>query len=132
MKKVTRNKIYLAGGFRSQWQEKAKKALSNWEIFDPSTHNLSPPKEYTEWDLLAIRDADVILAYMEMHNPGGYALALEIGYAKALGKKIIFIEEHPDNGRRKSFDMIREVVDHNFNDLESALAHLRYWEFIPK
>lgn len=129
MKRVNRNKIYLAGGFRSKWQEKAKEALGNWQILDPSTHNLPAPKEYTAWDLRAIRDADIILAYMELHNPGGYALALEIGYAKALGKKIILIEEHPDNERRKHFDMIREVVDHNFNDLESALISLNSQEF---
>ena len=88
---------------------------------------MSNPKEYTEWDLQAIRHSDIILAYMELHNPGGYSLALEIGYAKALGKKIVFIEEHPENERRKYFDMIREVVDYTFDDLESALAKVNSW-----
>lgn len=127
MGKMNQNKIYLAGGFHSKWQERVKEVLCDWKIFDPSTHHLAAPKEYTEWDLKAIRDADVILAYMEMHNPGGYALTLEIGYAKALGKKILLIEEHPDNERRKSFDMIREVADQNFNDLGSALIYLKSW-----
>ena len=65
--------IYLAGGFVSGWQKIAHKALPGFELLDPSSHSLEAPSEYTEWDLSAISQSDMILANMESTNPGGYA-----------------------------------------------------------
>jgi Nucleoside 2-deoxyribosyltransferase like len=117
--------IYLAGGFKSGWQDFVRGVLNGWQIIDPSSHGLPDPKEYTEWDLRGIRSADVILAYMERDNPGGYSLALEVGYAKALGKHIILVEEHPTVQRERYFAMVREVADLRFGTLEEALNHLK-------
>ena len=113
--------IYLAGGFSSGWQARAHNALRGYELLDPSRHGLKLPKEYTNWDLAAIRRCDTLLAYMEKGNPGGYALALEVGYAKALDRKIVLVEEHPDVRRHRSFNMVREVADYRFDDLTDAL-----------
>jgi nucleoside 2-deoxyribosyltransferase len=99
--------------------------LGDWEIIDPSSHGLPDPKEYTEWDLRGIRSADVILAYMEKDNPGGYSLALEVGYAKALGKRIFLVEEHPTVQRERYFAMVREVADSRFETLTQALDHIK-------
>jgi len=81
--------VYLAGGFHSGWQDKVKAQFSNLIFFDPREHKLEAPEQYTAWDLDAIRRSNWVFAYLEKSNPGGYALALELGFGKALGKNII-------------------------------------------
>jgi len=120
-----KKRVYLAGGFRSGWQETVHSRLANFELLDPRSHGLSEPDVYTEWDLAAIRGSDYVLAYMEEDNPGGYELALELGYAKALGIKSLLIEEHPSDQRRRAFDMVREVADYRFKNLFDAIEFLR-------
>jgi nucleoside 2-deoxyribosyltransferase len=117
--------VYLAGGFRSGWQQAVRRALPRWEIMDPSEHDLDEPSRYTEWDLRAIRQSDYVLAYMERANPAGFALALELGYAKALGKTILLVEEHDTEVRRRYFEMVRQVADHHYETLEAAILHLQ-------
>jgi nucleoside 2-deoxyribosyltransferase len=114
-------KIYLAGGFRSGWQTIAHEALPEHELLDPSKHNLQHVSEYVLWDLDAIRHSDLVIAYMERSNPGGYSLALEVGFAHALGKKIILVEEHPCTERHRYFSMVREVATKTFSSLAEAL-----------
>jgi len=116
--------VYLAGGFRSGWQEVVKAQATGIEMLDPSEHSLEDPAEYTNWDLAAIRRADIVLAYMERDNPGGYSLALEVGYAHALGKRVFFVEEHPSEQRARYFEMVRQVSDKLFTSLEEAVAEL--------
>src|ERR1043166_3041129 len=72
--------VYLAGGFQTGWQDKLKEAASQFRYFDPRSHQLRDKGEYAMWDLEAIRRSDWIFAYLEAGNPGGYALAAEIGY----------------------------------------------------
>jgi len=72
-----------------------------------------------------VRQSDVILANMEQSNPGGYALALEVGYAKALSKKIIFVDQVSDPTIGRYFEMVRQVSDVVFTDLHEALAYLK-------
>ena len=116
--------VYLAGGFRSGWQNLARAALSShYDLLDPRQHALASPSEYTSWDLAAIRRCHVVLAYMEESNPGGYALALEIGYAHALGKHIVLVDVL-DQARSKYFAMVREVANYQASSLQDALANL--------
>lgn len=122
--KSNRKTIYLAGGFRSGWQAKAKEVLLGFELLDPSLHNLDDPKEYTEWDLNAVRCSDIVLANMESTNPGGYALALEVGYAKALSKYIVLVDQIEDPKIDRYFEMVRQVSDIVFNDLNSAFLYI--------
>jgi nucleoside 2-deoxyribosyltransferase len=119
-------RVYLAGGFKSRWQERVASDLrEGFELLDPSRHGLAHPRDYVEWDLKAIRACDVVLANMEGSNPGGYALALEIGYGKALGKKIVLVESQLDSTRDRYFEMVRQVADARFTNLESAITYLR-------
>ncbi|GAA6185572.1 nucleoside 2-deoxyribosyltransferase domain-containing protein [Aliiglaciecola sp. NS0011-25] len=120
--------VYLAGGFKSGWQNIVKECCEHYSYFDPSSHNIVNPKEYTEFDLKAVREADIVFAYMEVSNPAGYALALEIGYAKALGKLIIFVEEGLENPRKRYFDMVRYSSDFNFTSLQDGIEYLQKLE----
>lgn len=125
MPQMTKPIIYLAGGFRTNWQATVRAALPGVQLSDPSSHNLLDPVDYTRWDLDAICQSDIVLAYMEETNPGGYSLALEVGYAKALGKTIILIDKHTDEKRKRYFEMVRQVADHRFDSLDDALRFLQ-------
>ena len=124
MERSTKQILYLAGGFKSGWQLKAHELLPSFEMLDPSKHNIKVPKAYIEWDLEAISMCSIVLAYMEPTNPGGYGLALEIGYAKALGKNIIFVDEIEDIKIKHYFEMVRQVSDLVFPSLQAAIEYL--------
>lgn len=116
--------IYLAGGFKSGWQLEAKRRLGGFAMLDPSEHNFSDPKAYTEWDLDAVRRCDIVLANMEATNPGGYALALEVGFAKALSKRIVLVDQIEDPVVDRYFEMVRQVADVVFSALGDAIDHI--------
>jgi len=119
------SKIYLAGGFRSKWQTQvAVRLAGSFELLDPSAHNIQDPTEYTRWDLEAIRQSDIVLANMEDTNPGGYSLALEVGFAKALGKRIFMVDQIEEPSLRRYFEMVRQCSERVFPTLGEALDHL--------
>lgn len=119
--------VYLAGGFRSGWQARISTSVPNAIYNDPSKHGLTDPTQYTEWDLHAIKQSDVVFAYLEATNPGGYALALEIGYAKGLGKTVILVDEKSfgDEQAGRYLQMVRAAADATFNSFEEGLAYLQ-------
>lgn len=114
----------MAGGFRSGWQAGVIKQLPGYEFLDPSQHNINDPKEYTNWDLDAIRQCDIVLANMESTNPGGYSLALEIGFARALNKTVLFVDQIEDTTVSRYFEMVRQCSDQIFKTLDQAVNHL--------
>lgn len=122
--------VYLAGGMKNNWREeifKAERSISignslfdDITFYNPCYHNLGNPKNYTKWDLRAIKKSDVVLAYMEKDNPSGYGLCVEVGYAKALGKSIIFVEDEELCVTSRYFDIVRAMSDYVFNDIYKA------------
>lgn len=125
---IPRRKIYLAGGFRSGWHEIAKSKLNDFECLDPSAHGIEDPLEYTRWDLAAVRDSDIVLANMEASNPGGYALALEVGFAKALGKLIYLVDQIEEPSISHYFEMVRQCSTRVFKTLEEAIEYINALE----
>jgi nucleoside 2-deoxyribosyltransferase len=123
-------RVYLAGGFLSAWQDIVKKAVPEFEYFDPRSHGLKNRAEYTTWDLEAIRRSDYVFAYLEASNPGGYALALEVGYGKALGKCVIVVEEKPaaDAQAARYFEMVTEAADASFSTLQEGITFLQQFK----
>jgi nucleoside 2-deoxyribosyltransferase len=118
-------KIYLAGGFGSNWQAQVAARLArSFELLDPRAHNIQDPVEYTRWDLEAVGQSDIVLANMEASNPGGYSLALEVGFAKALGKRIFMVDQIEDPSVRRYFEMVRQCSERVFPTLDEALDHL--------
>jgi nucleoside 2-deoxyribosyltransferase len=123
--KATITKVYLGGGFRSGWQSKARAAAPRLKFLDPSSHNLTDPIDFTKWDLNAVRCSDIVFAYLEEHNPGGYSLALEIGYAKALHKVIVLVDEMSrDVNKARHLLMVRQSATVVFETLSEGLVYL--------
>jgi nucleoside 2-deoxyribosyltransferase len=118
-------KIYLAGGFRSKWQaDVASRLAGMFELLDPSAHNIEDPAEYTRWDLEALRQSDIVLANMEASNPGGYSLALEVGFARALSKRIFMVDQVEEPSVRRYFEMVRQCSERVFPTLDEAIDFL--------
>jgi hypothetical protein len=120
--------VYLAGGFNSNWQDRLLLEFSGKVGFvDPRKHALPDPKNYNSWDLLGVRSCVVVFAYLENSNPGGYALALELGYGKAMGKLVIFVEEAESDTteRSKRLGMLRETADYHAVGLEAGMKILQ-------
>lgn len=120
-----RKVIYLAGGFKSGWQASTMRQLPCYAFFDPSQHNIQDAAAYTKWDLDAIRASDIILGYMESSNPGGYSLALEIGFAHALSKTVLLVDEIKAPSVSRYFEMVRQCSSHVFTTLDQAIEYLR-------
>ena len=120
-------RMYLAGGFKSSWQNDFINELPFFNYYDPRVHGISEEKGYTLWDLEAIKNCEWLFAYLEKKNPAGYALALEIGYAKALGKKIILVDEKSKGNStiRKYLGMLHSSADIRFSSLRDAIAYLK-------
>jgi len=124
MKEASKPTVYLAGDPKSGWQARVCRAIQDLQLLDPSKHDLGDPKELSRWGLRAIRESDVVLAYLDQENQNGYSLALELGYAKALGKTILLVEEHKGGERDKYLQTVREVADFCFDSLGEAVSYL--------
>jgi nucleoside 2-deoxyribosyltransferase len=122
-------KVYLSGGMNAtNWQGKVTKAFKEGYIFyNPRLHNLAQSKEYTIWDLFYVKNCDIVFAYMQEDNPSGYGLTLEIGYATALSKPIILIDERSDTDSSfgKYFKIVRESSSIVFNNLDEGIKFLK-------
>lgn len=125
-KKTKQKTVYLAGGFHTGWQDTVKTRLPYVKYLDPRVHNFQKKEDYTKWDLNAIKNSDVIFAYLESSNPGGYAMVLEIGYAKALNKTIVLVNEKfaPQSKESKYFEMVVASVDKHYDNLTDGIKYL--------
>ena len=114
----------------SGWQKKVKEKLDGngeIELIDPGEHHIESAVEYTEVDLLHVKSSNIVFAYMEISNPGGFAMAFELGFARALGKKVIFCEEpgFSNDQRTKYLELLRNAADRTCVSLESGIEILR-------
>ena len=111
----------------SNWQKEVIETVkSGYVFYNPREHNLSQSREYTIWDLFYVKQCDIVFAYMQDINPSGYGLTLEIGYAVALGKPVILVDERSikDEKFRKYFTFVKETVSINFDNLKDGIQFL--------
>lgn len=144
-----RKSVYLAGGFRSDWQEKVIKSFSSVvegidydnriiSFYNPKTKTINNDlkvqekinkifansKNYVNWDLQAIDNSEVVFAYIERSNPA-VGVMFEIGYAIAKGIKVILvIEENHELFKDRYFDILRERSFYNVTTLEDGILCL--------
>ena len=114
-------KVYLAGGMKNNWRGIVKYRLPDVVFLDPCRHELQVAEQYTIWDLAAVRECDAVLAYMEVDNPSGIGLALEVGYARALGKVIVCVDGKPED---KYLGMVRCAADIVVGTLDEAVKFI--------
>lgn len=83
--------VFLAGG-TAGWQAQVVTDAPGARYLDGSAHGLADPKAATEWELAAVRASELVFANLQAVDPG-YSLALVIGYAKALGKHVVLVDQ---------------------------------------
>lgn len=122
-------KVYLAGGFHTNWQEKVIESLKDKReisFSNPKDHGLLKSNQYYLWDTLHLEKCDIVLAYLEKTNPLALGLIFELGYARGLGKKVVLVDEKSeyDSEYAKQFKFAKESVDIILEDLEEAIKFL--------
>lgn len=123
-------KIYLSGGLNlSDWQSEviSKLGKKGFVYFNPREHQLIHSREYTIWDLYYVKNCDILFGYMQKENPSGFGLTLEIGYAAALGKPIILVDEKSivDEDFKNRFRIVQEASSIVFENLDDGINFLR-------
>lgn len=102
--------VYLAGDMKSGWQDTFANIVNGEAtLLDPRSHGLSDPAAYTRWDLDAVAKSDAVVVFMGPHNPSGYGLCVEAGYAHALGIPTFFVDALGNDWRSRYFDMVRQI-----------------------
>ena len=112
-------RVYLSGGMNSNWRSAVDYLRgAPWidvRFVNPCEHKLRDPRHYTAWDLKGIEICDIVFAYLASNNPSGIGLALEVGYAKALGKPVILVNEMQDDAK---WGIVNECADYYTGNLE--------------
>jgi nucleoside 2-deoxyribosyltransferase len=96
--------------------------LVQHQILDPRSWSDPTPAIYTARDLQAIRNCDCLLVHMASSNPSGFGLSVELGFAYAIGKRIIFCDEISSDWRSNYFGMHREMANYVCASLADAAA----------
>jgi nucleoside 2-deoxyribosyltransferase len=128
-----KQKVYLAGGFKSDWANRVKECSNNFDWINPKDKEYKNGErivmnvdEYGKWDLHFIKQSDIVFVYVEKSNNSCIGLCVEAGFAKGLGKTVIVVLE-PNNETIKDtyLSFITQVSDIVFKDLESGLNYLK-------
>ncbi len=122
--------FYLAGGMRSDWRERFIDEVDK-EFLHPKyigkmairwlTPQRLPSPDYVENDLHLVSNADILFGYLEKDNPSGLGLVAEMGFAKALGRQIIFVNEQGDD---RYTEFLCVMSDDYFTDFDEAVQRL--------
>lgn len=128
-----KQKVYLAGGFKNDWQSRVISCSDNIDFINPKSKEytngerttMSVP-EYGKWDLHFIKYSDIVFVYVEKDNTSCIGLSVEAGYAKGLGKMVILVLEPNHETIKDSYlSFIAQVADIVFDDLESGVNYLK-------
>lgn len=125
--KKNKLKIFLSGGFRSNWQNIiTENYKDNFIFFNPREHGIADPYQYTVWNIHFIKQCDILFAYMEETNPSGYGLAFELGLAYGLNKTIILIDERSikDPIFSNYFRILHQPSSIVFDNIEDGVKYL--------
>lgn len=127
------NKVYLAGGFKSDWANSVKQCSDKIHFINPKdkeykngeriTMNVN---EYGKWDLHFIKQSDIVFVYVERTNTSCIGLSCEAGYAKGLGKTVITVlEPHHETIKDSYLSFITQVSDIVFSNLKDGVEYLK-------
>lgn len=94
-------RVYLCGGFHSDWHEKVIDGIQEdgfdtfFRFYNPKNKALVRPQEYWPWDLQAIRKSDIVFTCFEkwMEKRHGAGAIAEFGYGVGQGKLVILVNE---------------------------------------
>jgi len=126
----TKLKVFLSGGFKSNWQTTIiDECKDDFIFFNPKEHNIKNSRLYTTWDVHFVKECDILFAYMEKTNPSGFGLTFEVGVAYALNKTIILIDDKSENDDAfdRYFQMIKNSANVVFTNLDDGIEYLKHF-----
>lgn len=127
-----KQKVYLAGGFKSNWQADVKK-IDGFTWLDPREKEMPngvkvpmSVNEYGIWDLHFIKHSDIVFVYAEATNTSCIGLSVEIGYAKGLGKTVILVlEPNHETIKDAYLQFLKNAACITFDNLQTGLDYLQ-------
>ena len=119
--------VFLSGGMRSTWQDTVMNTVTGCDWFDPRTCTSDDETVYTPYDLEGLQRSDLVFAYMSQDNPSGYGLCVEIGYAAALRKPIIFVCDIDKNTPLYRYLGMTRAVSTNKDTLKEGMGLLQWY-----
>ena len=126
--KKNKLKIFLSGGFKSNWQSVIIEEFNDdFIFFNPKEHGLDNPDQYVTWDVHFVKECDIFFAYIEETNPSGYGLAFELGLAYGLNKTIILVDEKSpkEDNFDKYFKITHRPASIVFNNFQDGIKFLK-------
>lgn len=128
-----KQKVYLVGGFRSDWASNVEKCSDKFYWINPKDKEFKNGErvimnvnEYGKWDLHFIRQSDIIFVYVERTNTSCIGLSCEVGYAKGLGKTVITVLEPNHETIKDDYLLfITQLSDIVFENLNDGIEYLK-------
>jgi hypothetical protein len=115
----------LTGRTTVAWADLVRQVLSSGHhVFDPRNSNTKVFEDYSFLDVLALRQCDLVIAYLELENPSGAGLIAEVAYAKGLGKSVLLINEKQDRYTR-FVENFADLVFHRLEDAVPVISRIR-------
>lgn len=130
---MIRQKVYLAGGFRSDWAKQVMYSSNNFIWINPKDKEFNNGErivmnvdEYGKWDLHFIKQCDILFVYVERTNTSCIGLCCEAGFAKGLGKTVITVlEPNHETIKDAYLSFITQVSDIVFETLTEGVDYLK-------
>ena len=109
------HQVYLSGQLQpSDWIEVIKK---HYRPYPAVVFN--PPH-----DLAELAASDILFAYRDEDNNRLFNIPLTVGYASALAKRILFVNQGDHHSH--AYDYVKPFVDGYFTNFEQGLKYLDY------
>jgi len=134
---MNRPTVYLAGHVHDDWRARVAGILKTWGYAVTAPHDDVdrvgglPAEQYMVRDLLAIRQADIVLTWFDLSKPYKYVgTSAECGLAKGLGKiLLVAISGAPEPGTSEyagaaSYEFPAGLADRVYPSLDAALDAL--------
>lgn len=86
-------RVFLSGGTHGGWQDRVIEAFPDLDFFDPRTLRPRSMREIAETERGWLDKSDCLFFYFESDNPSGLGSAFEVGYCRAKGIPVIFVDE---------------------------------------
>jgi len=115
-------KVYLSGGTVTHWQDVVMNSIEGVDFYNPASFSMGSVGRpglslYGPMDRLKIEQCDILFAYLEASNPTPINVALELGYAKGLGKLTILCNEWTE----------KRFKEGNLKTLENGATWYKPW-----
>lgn len=123
----SKQKVYLAGGMKSDWAKKVMSCSDNIIWVNPKDKDETgmSVNQYGTWDLHFIWRSDIVFVYVEKDNPSCIGLSCEAGYAKGLGKTVILVLEESNVIKNDYLSFITQMADITFDNIEDGIKYLK-------